>query len=95
MRRALSSSTSCGHVQRAITEFAVLIDNYGKYLHPDHPKALAARRDLVDWLIRARELPVAHQVLRSLLADQVRALGPDHPATAHTRQIVELFEKRP
>ncbi|MGJ5749093.1 tetratricopeptide repeat protein [Streptomyces puniciscabiei] len=83
-----------GHVQRAITEFTVLIDDYEKFLHPDHPQVLAARGDLVDWLVKARELPVAHQVLRGLLADQDRVLGADHPDTARTRDLVKLFEKR-
>ena len=64
-----------GQVQRAIDELRILVADYEKWLDVDHPGALAARRDIAEWLIVAGD-PTAISLLRDLAADQARLWVP-------------------
>ena len=50
-----------------------------------HPNTLNTRNNLADWLGEAGRVDDAIAGFETLLADQLRVLGPDHPDTLSTR----------
>ncbi|MCX4545824.1 helix-turn-helix domain-containing protein [Streptomyces sp. NBC_01565] len=81
-----------GSVRGAITELVVLIHDYERFLDADHPGALSARRGLVEWLVVAGDGPRARSLLRDLLADQARVLGPRHRHTVAARELLDQLD---
>jgi len=57
----------------------------GKRLSADHQANLAVRSALADALDRLGKVPDAEQLYTTLLSDQQRVLGCDHPDTLATR----------
>ncbi|WP_165960391.1 FxSxx-COOH system tetratricopeptide repeat protein [Actinocrispum wychmicini] len=72
----------------AIDRFQHLHDVAEQRFGPGHPRALCARRDLIDVHSATAEFNAAVLALEHLLADATQALGPDHAETLATRHLL-------
>jgi Tetratricopeptide repeat len=62
-------------------------------LGSDHPDVLCTRSDLAIYLTRTGHLDEALSHARTLVNDEIRLLGPGHPYTLSTQNVLAQIER--
>ena len=62
-------------------------------LGPDHPEILATRHNIARLTFECGDAAQALRLLRELLPDMVRVLGPDHPHTLTAMGTMQAIEE--
>ena len=81
------SYTAARDLSRQIADGYAEDEAYG----PEHPKTLAARRDLAGWTGRAGDAAAARDQFAALLPIVERVLGREHPDTLVTRHELAVW----